>query len=293
MPVKELLKPIKIYRLIGLLMTYVMGAALANYVEGMRSWLVFWTGAAFLSCALFGFYYMQALQRVNDEKLKPQGMSLAELKQIRLGLALIAATMLTVAFTIIVGWMFEGLLWQGLIILLVVIFMVGTVLILKGTSEKLQPFLPLLESILVVIIPPALGFFLQTQQMYRFLTMVVMGFVPFYLAFILLRQLIRFGEDQRKDIPTAVTAMGWEAAMVLHNTLILFGYLLLALAALLGLPWNTVWPAFLTAPLGLLEIWLMERVRRGQKPLWRIMQVAMGAVFLLPAYLLTLAFWIH
>lgn len=293
MPIKALLKPIKIYRLVGLLMTYVMGTALASYVEGMRSWSAFWTGAAFLCCVILGFDFMQALQRVNDEGYRPEGITLAELKQVRLGLALIAATLMTVGFTIIVGWMIEGLIWQSLIILLVVTFTVGGVLILEGTSARLQLFYPLLETILVVIIPPAFGFFLQTQQMHRFLTMVVMGFVPFYLAFILLRQLIKFGNDQRKEKLTAVTAIGWEAAMVLHNTLILFGYLLLALAALLGLPWGLVWPVFLTAPLGLLEIWLMERVRRGQKPLWRIMQVAMGAVFLLPAYLLTLALWIH
>ncbi len=201
MPLKELLKPIKIYRLIGLLMTYVMGTALASYVEGMRSWSAFWTGAAFLCCVLLGFDTMHGLQRVNDEKFQPEGISQAERKQIRLGLALIAATLMTVAFTIIVSWMIEGLLWQGLILLLMAIFTVGGVLILNGTSEKFQPFLPLLETILVVIIPPAFGFFLQTQQMHRFLTMAVMGFVPFFLAFILLSQLISFGEDQQKENP--------------------------------------------------------------------------------------------
>jgi hypothetical protein len=50
---------------------------------------------------------------------------------------------------------------------------------------------------------------------------------------------------------------------------------------------------FLTLPLGLVEIWLMERVRRGQKPLWRIMQFAMGSTFVIPVYLLAFAFWLR
>ncbi len=293
MSVRAFLKPIKVYQLVGLLLTYVMGAGLARYVETMRSWSAFWTGAAFLISVFLSFEYMQALQRINERKDQPDGISPTELKQLRIGMGVIAATLMTAAFTILVGWMVAGLLWQGLILLLVVVFAVGGVLILKGTSAGLQPFLPLLESILVVIFPPAFGFFLQTQQLHRFLTMTVMGFLPLYLAFILLQQLIRFGDDQQKENPTAVTTMGWEAAMVLHNTLILFGYLLLALAALLGLPWFLVWPVFLTIPLGLLEIWLMERVRQGRKPLWRIMQFALGAACVLPAYLLTLAFWTH
>ena len=293
MSIKILLRPIKVYRLIGLLMTYVMGAGLSHYVEMMRSWPAFWTGAAFLLCVFLSFEYMQALQRINENKDRPEGSTQTELQQLRIGLGVIAATLMTVAVTILVGWMVEGLLWQGLIILSVVIFALGGVLIVRGTAQNLQPFLPLLEAVLIVVIPPAFGFFLQTQQMHRFLTMAVMGFLPLYLAFILLQQLIRFGDDQRKELPTAVTAMGWEAAMVLHNTLILFGYLLLALAALLGLPWFLIWPVFLTAPLGLVEIWLMERVRQGRKPLWRIMQFAMGAAFVLPVYLLTLAFWTH
>ncbi len=122
MPLKELLKPIKIYRLIGLLMTYCHGDG-PGKLFGWHAFLVrFWTGVAFLYCVLLGFDTMHGLQRVNDEKCQPEGISQAELKQIRPGLALIAATLMTVAFTIIVSWMIEGLLWQGLILLLMAIF---------------------------------------------------------------------------------------------------------------------------------------------------------------------------
>lgn len=292
MSVRVLLRPIKGFRLISLSFTYAMGAGLTHYFGVQVDWQVLSAGIFFLCSFMLGFDYLQAMQQVNDQHFQLEGVSPREIQQIRLGLGVIAATLMTGAVTIMTGWMINGILWQGLTVLLVGALFIGGAYILEGQSEKFRPFHPLFETVFVVILPPALGYFLQTQQMHRFLTMVVLGSVPLYMAFILLSQLIHFGEDRRKDILTTVTAMGWEAAMVLHNGSILLGFMLFALVALLGFPWRLIWPIFLTLPLGLLAIWLMERVRRGHKPLWPIMQFASGATFLVPVYLLVLKFWI-
>ena len=130
MTIKQLLKPIKIFRLISLLMTYVMGAALARYVDFIHSWSAFWTGAVFLCCVVISFDYLQALLRVNEGQDLPDQTSQTALQQFRIGLSVIAATLMTVAITFLVGWMVEGIIWQGIIILLVVIFTIGGVLIL-------------------------------------------------------------------------------------------------------------------------------------------------------------------
>jgi hypothetical protein len=65
------------------------------------------------------------------------------------------------------------------------------------------------------------------------------------------------------------------------------------LIALIGFPWFILWPVFLTLPIGLFEIWLMEGVRRGKKPLWGLMQFATACVLFIPIYLLGFAFWIR
>lgn len=293
MTIKAFLRPIKIFRLVSQLLTYAMGAGLAHYFEARVAWSVLLAGAVFVCFSTLGFDYLQVLQQVNDGRFQPEDVSPKDILLIRMGLGLISGAMMTVAVTVIVGWMIKGVLWPGSTILLVAVFAVGGVYILEGTVEKLRPFHSLFETVLVVIIPPALGYFLQTQDMHRFLTFAVLGIVPIYLAFILLTQLIHYGEDQQKEALTTVTAIGWEPAMVIHNALILSGFLLFALAALLGFPWPLIWPVFLTLPLGLLEIWLMERVRQGQKPLWRIMLYALGAAFLIPVYLLALGFWLR
>jgi hypothetical protein len=43
----------------------------------------------------------------------------------------------------------------------------------------------------------------------------------------------------------------------------------------------------------LLQVWLMERVKRGMKPLWGIMQFASACVLWMPMYLIGFAFWIR
>jgi 4-hydroxybenzoate polyprenyltransferase len=290
---KAMLKPIKGFRLLAVLLTYALGAGLAQYLESVKSWPVLLGGAAFLILATLTFDYLRALREINDPRFRPAEQTPDEVRQMRLGLSAISATLLTVAATIVVGWMVRGQLWQGVTVLLLAFAAIGVVYALSSPSEKLAPFLPLFETVLVVIIPPALGYFLQLRSMHRFLTMVVLGTVPLYLAYGLLTQLIRFGRDQQKGITTTVTAMGWEAAMVLHNVLILLGYVLFALASLLGFPWLLMWPVFLTLPLGLAEFWLMERVRRGDKPLWGVMKFALGSTILIPVYLLAFAFWIR
>jgi|GEM_PF-951826 len=293
MILKSLITPLKPFRLVSLIMTYALGAGLVQYVEDIRSWVTLFQGAAFLLLLVLSLDYLRALLTLSDERLWPADLTRKEAIRLSWIFGLIAATFLTVATTIFMGWMVGGILWQGLIFLLLAVVIVGAVTILSQTLELLQPYQILFESLLIVVIPPAVAYFIQSEDLHQLLTMVVIGLVPAYLAFQLLDQLKRFGRDQQYELRTIVTTIGWENAMVLHNALILLAYLLMALVAILGFPWFLLWPVFLTLPIGLLEIWLMERVRRGRKPLWRVMQLATASVFLIPIYLLGFAFWIR
>jgi 1,4-dihydroxy-2-naphthoate octaprenyltransferase len=169
----------------------------------------------------------------------------------------------------------------------------GVLYYLSRTGTSLRLFQILFEAGIFVVIPPAFAYFLQSQDLHRLLTMAVIALLPAFLAYRMLIYLKRLGFDQQNENLTIVTYMGWQRAMTLHNALILLTYLLMALIALLGFPLFLLWPVFLTLPIGILEIWLMERVRGGKKPLWRVMQFATASVFLIPIYLLGFAFWIR
>jgi hypothetical protein len=77
----------------------------------------------------------------------------------------------------------------------------------------------------------------------------------------------------------------------LHHSLIVFAYVIFAIAPLLG--FSILWPAFLTLPFALLQILLLRGVSVGGKPNWTLLTVTALAVFGLTTYFLTLTFWIR
>lgn len=293
MILKVVLKALKPFRLISLVATYILGAGLVQYIREMRSWPVLFQGIVFLLLFSIGVESLRVLQSLQDVKQWPEGMLLEEAKQARLVLALICAVFMTVATTLFIGWMVNGILWQGLIFLIMGLIGTGSVYYLARVLEDLRSFEILIEAILFVVIPPAVAYFLQSQDLHRLLTLVVIGMVPAYMSYRVLIGLKWFSRDRKYGNKTIVMYLGWPKAMVLHNAMILLTYLIFALIAVLGFPWFLLWPVFLTLPIGLLEIWLMERVRRGGKPQWPVMQFATASVLLLPIYLIGFAFWIR
>ncbi len=290
---KTLLSALKPFRLVSLILTYALGAGLVQYVRGIRSWPGLIGGLVFLLLLTISLEYLRLLHKLLDVSNWPEGMLINEARQIRLLIAIIAGTFLTVATTIFIGWMINGLLGQNFIFLILILLIVGVLYYLSQTIESLRPFQILIESLLFVIIPPAVAFFIQSDDLHRLLTLVVIGLVPAYITFRLVILLKRFSRDFKTNTPTVVTQIGWEKTMVLHNGLIFMTYLLFALVVILGFPWFLIWPVFLTLPIGLLEVWLMERVRRGGKPLWGVMQFATASVLFFPIYLIGFAFWIR
>jgi 1,4-dihydroxy-2-naphthoate octaprenyltransferase len=293
MILKTLLKALKPFPLISLIFTYALGGGLVQYVREMQNWSNFVGGGVFLLLVTLSFELLKLLNALSDVRNWPEDFTPKDAKQTRLVIAMITATFLTVATSQFIGWMLRGVLWQGLVFLLIALIVLGIFDYLAQINESMQIYQVMSEALLFVILPPTVAFFFQSQDLHRLLTLVVIGLVPAYLAYRLLVQLSHFSRDIKSGSHTVVTKIGWERAMVLHNALILLTYLLFALITLLGFPWFLLWPVFLSLPIGLLEIWLMERVRHGKKPLWRVMQIATAAVFLLPIYLISFAFWIR
>jgi 1,4-dihydroxy-2-naphthoate octaprenyltransferase len=195
--------------------------------------------------------------------------------------------------TLFITWMVNDILWQGLSVLLILYAVLAGFYFWTKINPKFHPFLLFFEVVEFVILPPALAFFSQSNEPHLFLTLIVISLVPAFLAYQLLIQIKKYGKDMQNDVSSIVVQIGWEKGMVYHNALILLTYVLFALIAILGFPWFLLWPVFLTLPIGLVEIWLMERTRRGGKPLWRVMQLATLSVFFVPIYLIGFAFWIR
>lgn len=293
MKFKNLLKAFRPFEFSSLLFMYALGGGLGQYLQGGWRWADFITGGLFL---LFWFLMINLVSRLMLKPVPenwPEFKDLKILKQTRWLIAMVAATLSIMPVIILISWMVDEVLWLGGWMVILLVIVLSFFYLLFQHQEKLSPYTVLLEVLMVVILPPAFAFFIHNASFHPLLTLVVMGFVPLFLAFRLLGQLKRFAQDQMHDRVTLVTLIGWQKAMVFHNALILAGFLLFSLVGVWGLPWFLLWPLFLVLPIGCLEIWLMERVRRGGKPLWKIMTFATGAVFFLPLYLLGFTFWIR
>lgn len=290
---KKLLTALKPFQLFSLMTTYALGAGLVQYVQEMRNWLVLFQGLFFLILTSISLEFLVLLMHVNNPEGEFKDHSIKEQKKLRLSSALTSATLITIAIIIFVDWMVKGILWQGLGFLMMLMGLTAFFYVVSKTNKKLRPLQILFETVIYVIIPPAFAYFLQSDEIHRLLTMVVFSLIPAYIAFRLLSRLIEYDRHPKSSDHTLIRNLGWEQVMFLHNAMILLSFLLFALNAVLGFPWFLLWPVFLALPIGLLEIWLIEGVRRGGKPLWRVMQVSTGCVYLIPIYLIGLAFWIR
>jgi len=293
MILSTLLKALKPFHLASLLTTYFLGAGLVQYVRGMRSWSSFFEGLLFLVLIVTSLELLILLRELTNRAHWPERFTYVEVKRLSWVIVILVAVFMTTTTSILINWMAQGMLLQGVSLLFVGLVGIAFLYYVAEFKGRLRPYQLLLSGLLFIVIPPALAFFIQSTDHHRFLTFVVIGLLPAYLAYQLLIQIKRFDHDRAREIKTIVTQIGWEKAMVFHNGMILLTFLIFALIAVFGFPWFLLWPVFLVLPIGLLEIVLMERVRRGERPMWQVMQIATLCVFFIPIYLLGFAFWIR
>jgi 1,4-dihydroxy-2-naphthoate octaprenyltransferase len=149
----------------------------------------------------------------------------------------------------------------------------------------------LTTSILVANLVPAFSLLLQTGEFHRLLAMATFPLTALHLAMLLAFELPDYGNDMKHGKRTLMVRLGWQLGMRLHNILILFSFLLLGIAIARGLPLGIALPAFLVLPLGLLQIWNMNRIFAGAKPHWNSLTLAAMIIFGLTSYMLTYSFW--
>ena len=102
-----------------------------------------------------------------------------------------------------------------------------------------------------------------------------------------------YAEDLKYGRGTLLVRMGWERAVPLHHGLVIAAYVLFMLAPLLGFTLRLLWPAFLTLPFALLQIYWLRNIALGAKPIWSLLSANAISLFGLTAYFLTLTFWLR
>lgn len=151
----------------------------------------------------------------------------------------------------------------------------------------------LVISLLIANFTPALGYQLQGGDSLRWLTVVTFPLTFLHLAMLLALSLPTYATDIKNERRTLMLRLGWQNGVLVHNILILSAYLFWMLAITFGLPWKTSLPAIFSLPIGIFQIWMVNRIAAGGKPQWKALKVIAIALFGVTAYLLAFSFWIR
>jgi 1,4-dihydroxy-2-naphthoate octaprenyltransferase len=139
---------------------------------------------------------------------------------------------------------------------------------------------------------PSIGYILQSDETHRFLLVTIpLTFLAF--AYFIVMDFPSFASDTKYDRSTFLTRLGWERVVPLHHLFVLLAYLFFLSLPIFGISFPLLWPAFLTLPFALFQIYQLRSLSLGAPTNWRLLTVTATAVFGLTAYFLSLTFWLR
>lgn len=144
----------------------------------------------------------------------------------------------------------------------------------------------------IAYVIPSIAYILQSDQTHRFLLISIpLTFLAF--AYFIVMDFPAFASDSKYNRNTLLTRLGWERAVPLHHLFVLLAYIFFLVAPGFGLSLSLLWPAFLTLPFALFQIFQLRNISLGAPANWTLLTVTALSVFGLTAYFLSLTFWLR
>lgn len=273
-------------------LAYILGAGVARYLGVPQRALPFWLGLAGVTLlqASMGWLaeaFRPLAEPLEDEDTRAERLAFRNTILLAALAALSVAAVLALLLARVGALSPVALLFLALSLALALAYAVPPA---RFVNAGLGEFA---LAVHIAMLSPALGFVLQDGEYHRLVGIVSFPLTLLALAYFLALDFPTYAADQKYDRRTLLRSMGWERAVPLHHGLVLGAYLLLAVAPLFGLAWGLIWPAFLTFPFALLQIYFLRNLALGAKPDWKLLTVNALAVFGLSAWLLTFAFWMR
>ena len=284
--------------LVGVLF-YALGGGIVHYLGQTINWNTYWLGQACVTMLQLSSFYLKAVYDLPVGEIRPRpkpvepGKESEEVTFSRSSLLLLSTTTLTIGAVITVLLFSKGTLNTSSLMMIGLAFLVSFFYAVPPFRLVYSGYGDLALSFLMANIIPALAFLLQVGNLHRLLAMITFPITSLYLAMLLALSLEGYASDEKYNRKTSMIRLGWQRGMNLHNLLILVGFMLFGIAAILGLPWLLTWPGLLGLPLGLFQIWQMSSIATGAKPHWRLLSLNAVATVVLTAYLVTFTLWTH
>lgn len=294
--------------LVGGVLFYALGAGIVHFLGNPIDWVSYWVGLGMVlllhvsGSYLFAYYnfttFINLAQKQTTannltdinliQKQKTQSKSLEMLRILFLQAGL---TTLTIGAVLTVMLSTNGSMNLSAYFLIGISLVLSFSYAMPPTQFGMTGYGDLINTFLLAVLTPAFAYVLQAGELHRLLAMLSFPLSILTLAAFLALLLEGHVEDLRTGRKNLMTQLGWQRGMQFHNLLIFLGYLLFGLAAVLGLPWGLTWPAVLSLPVGVYQVWQMRQIANGAKPHWSLLRWTAYAVVAMTVYLLSLALW--
>jgi 1,4-dihydroxy-2-naphthoate octaprenyltransferase len=273
-------------------LTYFLGIGIAHYLGYPVNPAFLWLGLVAVLCGQLALGLLTEAFRPSNERSLPDETPV-ERQMVRDSALYLSVTAL--AFLAVISFIYYrqaqvgplAFLFLFLMLLLVLAYSVPPVrLIDRGFGE-------LLLSVQFAFLVPSLAFLMQTGEYHRLLSATTLPLMFLALAMFISLSFQAYAGDMKYERRTLLARLGWERALPLHHGLILAAYSFFMVSPLLGFSLRLFWPAILTLPFGVFQIYWLRNIGLGARPVWPLLNANAIAIFGLTAYLLTLAFWIR
>ncbi len=275
------------------LLSYALGAGVIHYLGKSVDWGVYLLGQGYFSlmqlAGLILKAYIEHLQK--NKSTRPiiskfeSGRTVKPSYYLTISLACLTAGVVILVLLVSQNKMntSAGLFCILIFILMYFYAMPPVQYVNKGFGELARAFL-------ISSIAPGLALTLQLNGLHRLILLLAFPILFLYLAAEIAISFPSYGADLKTGA-SLIARAGWQRGMQWHNLLIIGGYLLIGVAAVIGLPWSLCWPGLITLPFGCYMIIEMIRIENGAKPRWRLLKFSAYILQGLTIYALVLALW--
>jgi 1,4-dihydroxy-2-naphthoate octaprenyltransferase len=143
----------------------------------------------------------------------------------------------------------------------------------------------LVLSLVIAGLIPTFSFALQTGELHRLILMSTTPLIALHFAMMISFELPEYARNIKLDRRTLMVRLGWATAMRVHDLAIVFAIANFLVAFINGLPRRVAFGALIALPLAAIQVWHMERIRRGFPARLRNLTIVAMGLFGLTIYL--------
>lgn len=298
------------FHLLTSVLLFSLGAGIADYLGWEISPGIFLLGQLWLVSLQLGFFlfgdyiqiplipglfeHLKALRGLPAEVEDEEEEKATESRrgkvdsQIQFWLAVLLL-LLVAGLTTLMGY--QQLLSPISITVMSMLFVGYAIYVVPDLVRRFWMFREVTFSLLLVVLPVGLGYTLQTGDYHRLLSLSAFPLYPLHLAFLLVLQLISYRDDLASRKKTLFTAVGWVRGVVLHNYLIITGFLILGVSLFFDFPLTFVLPSMAALFPGAYLVWYLNRLKKGAPERRALMLTLSLITFFVPVYYLLFSYW--